>query len=227
MKLRDVAKGTWAIKPITFRLANAVEAVQPGQPASDAPVFATAGVRLLTGRETADVYEKAAELAKSRGVEKWDPAHPQCLLMEKACAIARAYVDIESDIRNPDPFFASVDEVLDDPRIGPDNIVFLHERYEWWQDECSFEKKTMTGEEVIATALAHAEAPESSEGPLGRMRPGLRESYTRTLAVLLSTLLTPRSPSGAPTATSSQSSKSESAEPPPASPETSDPSTGE
>lgn len=209
MKLKDVAKGTWAVKAVPLRLANASQAAQPGQPPSGAPVTVQVGVRVLTGDETASVYQKAQELALEKGVPEWKAEHPLCLLYEKACTIALACVDADSDPRKPEPFFAEgVAEVLSSPLIGSDNIVYLHERWEWWQDECSFETAKMTAEEVIAVAMKHAEAPEN-ESPLGRMRPGLRETYTRTLAVALSSLLNPKSLSTSPTGTSSLGSKSE------------------
>ncbi len=218
MKLKDVAKGTWAIKPVPLRLANAVEAAQPGQPPSAAPVIVTVGVRVLTGAETEQVYEKAASRAREKGVAEWKDEHPICKLALMAFTLAIACVDFESDHKKPDGFFDSVDDVFESKHVGTDNIVYLYERYQDWQDACSIERKNMSADEVIATALQMVEAPEGADSPLDLMRPGLRKSFTRTLAVLLLSSLDRKSPSGSPGDSSTGDSKNSppsSAEAPP------------
>ena len=209
MKLRDVAKGTWAIKPVPFRLANAVEAAQPGQAPADAPVEVTLGVRVLAAAETSTVYEKAQEYARARGVAEWKDDHPICSLARMAFTLAVACVDIDSDPKAPQLFFENADEVFTSQHVGEDNIAYLFERWTDWQDACSIEKKNITESELIGILLEEATRAENADSPLDRMRPGLRKSYFRTTAVLFANLLTVKSDFGSPGESSSPTSKSE------------------
>lgn len=210
MKLKDVAKGSWAIRPVTLRLVNTSQAAQPGAAPSGESVEVTLGVRLLTGEETAQVYQKAQSDAAKHGVTTWIDEHPLCRLMQAARTLELACVDIDSDPKAPARFFESAEEVLTSPNVGTDNIAYLFERWQDFVDDCSIESKTMTADEVVATILAEAERPENAPSPLVRMRPGLRASFLRTTAVLFSSLATSKSPSGSPSDTGTGSSTSRS-----------------
>lgn len=223
-KLKDVAKGSWAVHPVPLRLANAVQATPPGQPPTSESVHTTVGVRVLTVDETELAYQRAISRAREKGVETWDDKHPLCRLALMLHTLAMCCVDVDSDPRRPEPFFdGGVEEIATSIHIGQDNIVYLHERWENWQDECSFEQSKMSAEEVIATALAHAQEPANADSPLDRMRPGLRKIYTHTLAVLLSSSLGVKLRSGAPGDSSSSNSKSSTASEPAANESEADP----
>jgi hypothetical protein len=201
MKLRDVAKGTWAIQPITLRLANTVEASQPGAPPSREPVQVKLGVRVLTGDETASVYEKALARAKAKGVEKWEEEQPLCNLFKMAYTLELACVDESSPPNaDPEPFFdGGVEQILSSRHVGTDNIVFLYEEWVKWQDACSIRStEKMTPERAIALVLADMEAPNDPENPLLKLGHTGLVSCIRITASLLFNSLAGKSPSGMP-----------------------------
>jgi hypothetical protein len=195
VKLRDVAKGSWAIRPVKLRLVNTSQAAQPGQPPSGEPVEITLGVRLLTGEETEQVYQKAQADAASLGVATWIDDHPICRSAQMVRTLELALIDLDSDPKKPEPF-ASAEELRTSLLIGTDNIAYLFERWTDFVDECSIEAKNLTPEQVLGVIAVEAERPENSESPFVHMRPGLRASCTRSMAVMLWTLLTAKSPSG-------------------------------
>jgi hypothetical protein len=196
VRLKDVAKGTWAVKTVPLRLANTVEAAQPGQPPSSEPTTIPVGVRALTGDETALVYQKAEVDARAKGVTTWSDEHPLCHLYVMVHTLAVAVVDADSPHAAPVPFFNGAEHVLSSPLICTDNIAYLYERQQDWQDECSIETKSMTVDQVIGTLLEEADRPENADSPLERMRPGLRRSFLHTTAVLFATLQRARLGSG-------------------------------
>src|SRR5688500_12376089 len=147
MKFREIAKGKRAWKPVTYRLANApVESAQPGQDSPEDPHLQKVGVRVLTGEETAMVYQRAATDAAAKGVAQWEELHPICRVYEMAHTLHLACVDVDAPA---EPYFESATQVLDDPQLGTDNIAYLFEQHSNFQDECSFQKKTLSVEEVL------------------------------------------------------------------------------
>lgn len=216
MKLRDLAKGTLAVNPVTLRLANSYQAAQPGQPPSSEPVQVELGVRVLTGAETLNVYEKARVRARQKGVETWKDDDPICSGALMAETVAVSYLDRADNT----PFFRDADELLESELIGTDNIAYLHEQFVAWQDRCSIRSsQKLTTEQAIAIVLDDMEAPGNPESPLLKLGHTSLVSLARTLAVLLSRSLKDRSPSGSAgtSSTSNGSTTSESADPQPTS----------
>lgn len=202
-KLRDIEKGTWAVQPITLHLANV--AAQPGQASDEASATVRVGVRLLLGTETAEVYEKAQSLAKEKGVPEWKDEHPLCRLYLMTCSIHRAVCDVDQDTGKaigsgpfPDAFFDSVEQVLDNKRIGTDNIAYLYEQWVRWQDEKSARNTKVTLNEAIGAILVDMGAPDSPDSPLFSMGHATLVTCIRIMARPLFSLLRTRSPSGQP-----------------------------
>ena len=200
MRLRDIENGKRAIKRVPFR--PAIGAAQPGRAPLEAHAEEiTVGVRVLSGEETRQVYEKAREAALASGVEAWSEDDPLCRLHRMAHQIVLACVEVPDDPSeelpdDPRPFFDSVHQVMHSPIVGRDNIVYLFDRTEAWQDECGLPEHKLTPEQVIAILLQEAERPENADSPLDRMRPGLARSFLRTTAALFANLLRDKSDSG-------------------------------
>jgi hypothetical protein len=186
MKFSNLAKGNRALKPVKFRLGNAPLPTSPLEATDPIPedeYTARLALKVLTPEETAGVYEKAGKLAREKGVEQWLDTHPICRLYEMACTLFAACVDVEAG-EKCEPFFASVDEIVNSPSLGSDNIAHLWEQYTIWQDECSLKVKNFSLEEIIATLYIESEREENAESPLARMRPSMLASFMRTTAKL-------------------------------------------
>lgn len=202
MKLRDVAKGRRAVKRVPFLPATA-GAAQPGR----APLEAHSeeillGVRVLSGDETVEVYEKATAAARRKGVEQWSTDNPICRLYEMAHTVLLGCVALPQDPGTPipdepEPFFDSVEQVLTSPLVGRDNIVYLYEQVDEHNKSSGLLEKNLTAEEVFGVLMQEAERPENADSPLDRMRPGLQKSFLHTTAVLFVNLLQDRSGSTA------------------------------
>lgn len=203
MKLRDVAKGTWAVKAVPLLLANAAEAPVPGQPPSTAPVTIKVGVRVLLGEETAKVLEKAQAYALEKGVPEWKDDHPLCSLYKMAFSCLFAVCSVDPITGEPDqtgdlpePFFDSVEQMFESKRIGTDNIAYLHDQWVRWEDERSFRgNKKLTLEEAVNAVLVDMEAPDSPESPLLFMGHALLVSCVRHMGNLYVSSLMGKSPS--------------------------------
>lgn len=195
MKLRDLAKGTRAVKQVSFRLANAPEpkVIELDEPVAPDEYTAKLCVRVLTGAEFAEAISRAQADALSKGVKEWLDTHPLCRLYEMVHTLAVACVDADCVA---EPFFASADEILKSPEVGEDNIAYLYAKHRAWQDECSPFVKDFTLEQVIGLLALEAERPENSDSPLDRMPPVLLKSFIRTTASLFANSLNARLGSG-------------------------------
>lgn len=189
MKLRDVVKGTRAVKPITFRLANAppppplsAEEAAAGVSSSQDPGLVTVGVRVLTAGEQHIIFARALEDAKSKGVAEWAENNPICRLAQMIRTLELACVDAE---KTDEAFFASAAEIESSPEIGVDNLVMLFEEHDQWQDECSFQaSKHLSFDQMLQVVIEEAERDDNALSPFSRLRPGMRASCTRFLAKL-------------------------------------------
>jgi hypothetical protein len=212
LRLRDVAKGTCAVRAVPLRLANA-EAPTPGQPPSEASATIKVGVRVLLGDETAQVYEKAQALAAEKGVSTWNDEHPLCRLYEMTLAIFFAVVSVDQETGlpvlgedgEPVAFFDSPEQIGTSKSIGTDNIAYLHEQWIRWQDACSIRVKKLGMEEAMAAVLLDMEAPDSPESPLLSMGHASLVSCLRFMGKLLFGSPKDKSSSGSPAEQSSSS----------------------
>lgn len=210
MKLRQIAKGTRAVKPVLLRLANA--------PAVDSPDWETdehtvlVGVRVLTGTEIGEALQKAQESVAKAGVPQWLATHPLCRLHEMAQTVAIGCVDNDS---RDEPFFVGgFEEVMGSPEIAGANIAYLFEQIELWNEEVNGRSAKLTGEQLISAIVAEAERPEyAPESFFSRLSAASRVSCFHSLAVMLGGLLTSRSLSGSPDDSSGTSNNPETGAP--------------
>lgn len=234
MKLKDIAKGTRAIRRVMLPLVNvrcpllpdlpelaeqraadqaAFEAAQAGSAPSAAPAASVeVGLRVLTGEEAAEVYEKAAEFARARGSSDPKPGDPLYDFGEAIHRVALATVDPDSDPAHPSPFFASVDEMLSSPHVGRDGIIYLAEAQETWQDLCSPQLTKFSAGELFDQIGKAAAAGDESLRFFELLRPGARWILLRTLASLLLSSRQLKSQLGTHTSSTSESAPSESSD---------------
>jgi hypothetical protein len=194
MKFANLKKGKRAIKRIQFRLGNAPipTELKPSDAMPTDEWTVACGVITLEPEKIAEVYEKAGAKAREKGVKEWLDDHPICRLYEHAYTVLFGCVDIESE-DGREPFFASIDDILNAPELGMDNMVYLWEQQGIWQDECSLKTAGMTFDEIIAAVYVSAELEEHQESPLARMRPSMRETFLRTTAKVLAISVAERS----------------------------------
>jgi hypothetical protein len=184
VKLKQLAKGTRAVKAVPFRLANAPE--PPAEEGAQDPHVHMVGVRVMTGDEIADAYQKAQADAAKRGVKEWLDTHPLCRLHLMAHVLAIACVDNEA---RAEPFFVSADEVMSSPEIGGDNIAYLFEQQQAWQQENTISSKGKSAEDVIALLAVEAARTENDPSPFEGMPRASLVSCLRTTAFLLTSSL--------------------------------------
>lgn len=200
-RLLDIIKGTRQIRRVEIPLKNMN---RDGEIVS---VFV--GLRILTGDDYARALEYATKFANNRnakaepGVEAYDYG-------KAVATVALACVDVDSSPDNPVPFFGTAEmpsleeranDVLKNPLIGRDTILYLAECQDVWQDECSPQPGVgeRTPEEyfkMIAEVVA--------EGPLAflRLSAGSRLKFLLFTANLLLASQTLNSTSGSqPSAT--------------------------
>lgn len=222
-KLRDIVRGIRAVHPVEFRRANA-PAIQPGSAPPGDSAQVRLGVRVLTGAETADVYQKAQEDSAARGVVKWDSDHEICRLYLMAHTIAHACVDIDSPENAREPFFDSVQQILESDALGTDNLALLYELQVRWQDEVAGRNAAMTVNECVRLVLDDANRKPGEPGPLVLLPHAILVSCTRSLVSLAQSLLTARLFGGEGSESPTPSSKNETAsEPKTPPPETTEP----
>ena len=200
MKLHQIAKGTRSVKRIPFRVSNAPEF--EGADWEKDPNTIEVGIRALTPAESSEVLEKARDAAEKAGVKEWLATHPLCELHLMVHLVAVACVDSE---KPGEPFFVGgAKEILDSPEIAGDNLAYLAQQAKLWNDQLGPRDPEMTAEQLISAVVREAERPENSpEAFFSRLRPSSQLSCFRSISKLLSSLLTNRSLSGLPEATSS------------------------
>jgi hypothetical protein len=194
-RLRQILKGTRQFRTVEVPLKNLLE--------DGAPKTVQVGVRVFNGDDYTAVLRYATKYAVDNGGKP--EAGNELYDYGKAVAIvAIATIDAESDPANLRPFFGasdnpSVDErasdVLSNPVIGRDTILFLAEHHEVWQNECSPQpgQGTQTPEEWFAMLGEIA-----AEGPLAflRLSAASRLNCVLFTANLLASLPQPKPTSG-------------------------------
>lgn len=197
-KLRDIAAGTRAVRHVTLPLVNVRSDLLPDLPElaearaadrqhsgqSDAPGDCVVGLRVLTGDEYALVLERARQFATARGSADPKPGDPLYDYGEMVHRVVLAAVDPDSDPTNPEPFFASTDELMGSPHVGRDGIILLAEQHETWQDLCSPRSLTLSTGQLIEFVgkVAAADTPGDF---FEQLRPGTLWIFLRILVVLL------------------------------------------
>lgn len=97
--------------------------------------------------------------------------------------LAIACVDVDSPVDAPAPFFdGGVEQILSSESLTPEVLAYLYEQQAIFQDESSPLMKTQSPVEFTAALMATAEGDMSF---FVYSRPGLRWSFTHTMAKLL------------------------------------------
>jgi hypothetical protein len=146
------------------------------------------GLKLLTGSERATIIRKAKAAARDNGADKWDDDDPACVLELWVETVAVACVDVDSDPNSPEPFFASSDEVRSHQFIGEQNIQYLAEVHQSFEEEMSIRPSGMDEREALVIAWQIAESEGGSQkgpDPLDGMRLGTLRTFARFMASLL------------------------------------------
>jgi hypothetical protein len=222
IKFKDVAKGTRAIKRVTCPLVNVPCALLPDVPelaeqrardrkkneqggAATTPTTSVdVGLRVLTGTEVLDILDRAAQKAIARN-QKPDESSPIYQLAVSVYTLAASCVVADSDPEKPIPFFGDSDvpgagvenwesayeEILASPHLGRDGILFLTDQQEAWQDICNPQALKIGHERLWQ--LAGEVAADDTGRPFFSLRPAMRWSFARFMAIQLLSLMTSQS----------------------------------
>jgi hypothetical protein len=222
-KLEDIAAGIRAIKRIDLPLVNVPCSLLPDIPelmeqrkkdaaaaasqgAPVVPATVEVGLRVLTGDETLLVERLTNEMAEANGCKAFEETDSIFNMAKSTCTIAVACVDPDSDPADPDPFFgprlenpkktaeACIKRINASTHIGRDGIIYLAEQHEAWQDMCNSQALKMSPD--VLWALIGKVAAEHDARTYLKLRPGMRLSFTRSMAVLLTSYYLDKSPFG-------------------------------
>ena len=148
--------------------------------------------------ERSEVAARARAFAKARGVD--DPRDEDELYEwgKILHTLVLTCIDKDSTEDAPSPFFdGGFDQLHETKLLGPEHVAFLYEQQQQWQDECAPGLKSQTPEEFWAAVVKTAAGDMSF---FVNARPGMRWSFTRTLAALHLSSLTDKSHSSSPSA---------------------------
>ena len=190
-KLRDIAKGTRNFKSVPFRVANA-DTLAEGQEWQTADDTIQVGLRALTPAESSEVLAKAQESALRAGAKEWLATHPLCELHLMVHLVAAGCVDNE---KRDEPFVVGgAEEIFKSPELAGDNLAYLAQQVKLHNDSVGPRDAEMTAEQLIGAIVREAERPENApEAFFSLLRPSSQLSCFRSMAKLLSDLLTSRS----------------------------------
>lgn len=241
IRFKDVASGSRAIKRVTCPLVNVpchllpdipelaeqrardakkAELAGSAPPAASGSIFV--GLRVLTGGEILEIYDKAAQVAVSRQ-HKPDDSSPIYNLAVGVYTLAAACVAPDSDPARPVPFFgdssepgagvenwqSAYDEIMASPHLGRDGILYLVEQQEAWQDVCNPQALKIGADRMWD--LAGEVAADDTGRPFFAMRPAMRWSFTRFMALqLLSSTSSPSPPGSSSDSATTEKSSSDS-----------------
>lgn len=138
-------------------------------------------VRPLRPDEHVLVLDRARAFAKKHGVEEPDDGHELYERGKIIHTLAIACIDPESSKEDPKPFFdGGAEQILASEILTPEVLAYLYDQQTAYQDECSPLLKSMSPAEFTASVLLMAgqEQPDFFVS----MRPGMRWSFTRSMA---------------------------------------------
>lgn len=187
---------------------RARDAAKAGKPeAAAAPDSVVVGLRVLTGQEILEIYDKAAQVALGRN-QKADLSSPIYELAVSVYTLAASCVSADSDPERPVPFFgdseepgagvenweSAYSEILASNHLGRDGILFLSEQQAAWQDICNPQALKIGASRLWE--LAAEVAADDTGRPFFSLRPALQWSFTRFMAVQLLSLMSSLSQPG-------------------------------
>jgi hypothetical protein len=156
-------------------------------------------VRALRGDEHDRVLSDARAYAKKLGAE--NPVEGDELFERGRIVhtLAIACIDTDSPKDAPAPFFeGGVEEILGADELTPELIAYLYEQQQIHQDEVSPLLKSMSPAEFAVAVMQTAAGENGDMSFFVSSRPGMRWSFTLSMAKLLasSTMLASLSSSG-------------------------------
>jgi len=149
-------------------------------------------VRPLRGDEYDQVLADAKKYAEKLGAT--DPVEGDELFERGRLlhTLAIACVDKDSPADAPQPFFdGGVEQILTSDELTPEVLAYLYEHQQLWQDAVSPLVKSMTPAEFATAVIRTASGENGDMSFFVSARPGMRWSFTLSMAKLLaaSTLL--------------------------------------
>jgi hypothetical protein len=170
LRFAAIQKGTRARKTVT------IEGIEDpdGKPV---PI----DVRPLNGIEQGEALSKARAYAIEKGVKEPRDGEPIYELGKQVHTLLVGCIETDSPQDSPRPFFASAQEILE---LTRDQRCFLYEHQEMWEDWCAPRPSRLTDTELQKLATEMCAADEGDDSPFLRLRPVLRWSLLRTLALL-------------------------------------------
>jgi len=113
--------------------------------------------------------------------------------------LAIACVDVDSPANDPQPFFdGGVTQLLSSEELTPEVLAYLYEHQQIHQDECSPLLKKQTPAEFAAAVMRTAQGENGDMSFFVSSRPGMRWSFTLSMARLLASSMTLASLSSSP-----------------------------
>src|SRR5688572_16220574 len=129
-KFHDIKKGVLARYPFDL-------------PMPDGTVVRVA-LRGLFGENEAKVLQGARQYAIARGLPEPMPDDELYEFGKRVHTVLLGVTDVDSPDENPEPFFGSVAEILDEKTgLDPDRIVLLYEAQRMFQDSIAPMSKSM------------------------------------------------------------------------------------
>jgi hypothetical protein len=188
-KYSSIVQGPRARKTIDLPRPGAVVNMETG--AWRGPTIKL-DVRPLRGDEHDQVLADAKKYAEKLG--STDPTEGEELFERGRLlhTLAIACVDTDSPVDAPQPFFdGGVEQILTADELTPEVLAYLYEHQQLWQDEVSPLVKSMTPAEFATAVVRTASGENGDMSFFVSARPGMRWSFTLSMAKLLaaSTLL--------------------------------------
>jgi hypothetical protein len=135
-------------------------------------------IRLLSVKERQDSL-KAAKAAYGVSPDRpWNETDQECLLELWVQIVSRAAMDADS----PDDPFASPEKLRTSYQIGQENIQYLYEIYQAFEEDVGFRGVGLTRTEALVACYRLSEGDDS---PLDRMRLGTQRAFMRFTGALL------------------------------------------
>jgi hypothetical protein len=188
-KYSSIVQGPRARKTIDLPRPGAVVDMETG--AWRGPTIKL-DVRPLRGDEHDQVLADAKKYAEKLGAN--DPIEGEELFERGRLlhTLAIACVDTDSPVDAPQAFFdGGVEQILTADELTPEVLAYLYEHQQLWQDEVSPLVKSMTPAEFATAVVRTASGENGDMSFFVSARPGMRWSFTLSMAKLLaaSTLL--------------------------------------
>lgn len=174
MKLSEITVDAPAVISVPITFANSKEVV-------------SVGLRMLTVRQRADALRAARAFAIEHGVPEWQDQNPICALALHVETIARAAFSVEDGVDVP---FATQQQLLEHPYVGQENLAYLYEKYEEFEESQHLRTKSLSPVQVMDACFRIAQGEDDF---LESLRPGIVRALLRITVGPYVSYLTSRS----------------------------------